>query len=195
MNANLLISFDREKIRNSLHFNDDGLHQALLNIAYDEWQKHDNWDMEDMLDYARSFGDIVKLAVLLGKYNQQVQNGGHSQYFDNGYSGSHNYKGHTGDYYNYDIPLTLNMLNLMMKHGLNTTENGKAVVKIIEEFIDITSGWCREDDEEDEDNSMPDYSNLDTKYYKVCGGWMKDLEQYFKLWMEHNEDPIIAGRL
>lgn len=190
--------FDRERVRESLRNDPDGLHQALLNIAYDEWQKQKGWSMEDMLQYALEFGNIVQLAVLLGKYNQQVTNGGHSQYFDNGYSGEHE-RGRS--YYNYDTPISIRMLALLRKYKLDTTDNGMVVAECIGEFINRTHAWedgdrsyCDYDEECDEDDSMPSYDDLDTKYYKVCDAWMSDLERYFRLWMEHNEDPIATGR-
>lgn len=113
-------------------------HQALLNVAYEDWQEHDNaliyqsyiridrdnrdvkfegtkaqldewwkdqtdelkqqltggpkkgeesWGYGEMLDNAREkYGELFYIATLVGKYNQQVGNGGHIQYFDNGYA-------------------------------------------------------------------------------------------------------------
>lgn len=186
--------FDRERVREALKFDKDGLHQALLNIAYDGWQKNKDWTMEDMLQYALEFGSVVQLAVLLGKYNQQVTNGGHSQYFDNGYSGDHKYK--SRNYYNYDVPRSVRMLELMQKFKLDTLPRGEKVAAYIGEFIDRTqsfeSGNSYDSYYEDceEDDSMPNYDDLDTAYYEINEDWMKDLEQYFKLWMEHNKDPI-----
>lgn len=193
-----MTTFAREKIRMALHHSEDGLHQALLDITYDEWQKHKGWSMEDMLQYASSFGEVVELAVLLGKYNQQVNNGGHTQYFDNGYGGTHNYSGHSGDYYNFDVPLARRMEELLVKYKLNETTTGKVVTEGIEEFINRTHSWdpvsSDEIDEYNEDDVLPDYEDLDDKYYKVNEDWNAYLEKYLKSWMEFNEDPIAAGR-
>lgn len=62
-------------------------HQAILNIGYNEWQKHDTWQYGDMVKWMKdTYGELAALAVLIGKYNQQVCNGGHSQYVFNGYA-------------------------------------------------------------------------------------------------------------
>jgi hypothetical protein len=117
-------------------------HQALLDIAYGDWQRHDDalvyqtfvrgergaerqvvregtraeidewwrgqieegraeemgewstalaegqsgWGYADMLHNARhKYGELFFVMTLAGKYNQQVCNGGHLQYFHNGY--------------------------------------------------------------------------------------------------------------
>lgn len=179
--------FAREKVRMALHHNEDGLHQALLNIAYDEWQKQKSWSMEDMLKYAGSFGEIIEFAVLLGKYNQQVTNGGHSQYFDNGYSGSH-----PQDDYDYNTPLARRLEELMLKYQLNETSRGCVVADCVRDFINRTHAWNvnEHDPDENGDVLMPSYDDLDDAYFQVSDAWMLDLERYFKLWMEHNENPI-----
>ena len=60
---------------------DEGIHQAILNIAYDRWQNTPGSSYSDMVNWmADDFGGIAKFAVLIGKFNQQVLNGGHSQY-------------------------------------------------------------------------------------------------------------------
>lgn len=45
------------------------------------------WDLREMLENAvEKYGLAFKTLVQLGKYNYQVCNGGHYQYFDNGYA-------------------------------------------------------------------------------------------------------------
>ena len=132
-------------------------HQAMLNVAYNDWQEHDNampmhaverdtknevfvgtkaqldewwnserdsgrgiewlrglkteyvnkdegWSYGDMLDNAREkYGELFFAMILAGKYNQQVCNGGHVQYFDNGY-GDRDGGGFGGDH-NPKLPL------------------------------------------------------------------------------------------
>ena len=62
-------------------------HQAMLDIAYDDWRdSHGEWTYYEMLMNARAkYGELVFVMTIAGKYNQQVGNGGHYQYFDNGY--------------------------------------------------------------------------------------------------------------
>jgi len=187
----MTVAFEREKIRLSLEHDEDGLHQALLNIAYHEWQKHRSWHMEDMITYAREYGEIVELAVLVGKYNQQVTNGGHSQYFYNGYGGCDNGENICYTESNYDTPLTRRMEELLLKYKLNELSNGGQIISIVKDFINRTHAWDDQDITEDE---CPDYDDLDTAYYIVNETWMEKFEQYLKSWMEFNEDPITNGR-
>lgn len=86
------LSFHRDVVLEAIKDDEDFLkgdyHQALLNICYSEWQKN-SVDMEygDMIAFAeKTYGELVAFAVLIGKYNQQVCNGGHAQYYDNGYA-------------------------------------------------------------------------------------------------------------
>jgi hypothetical protein len=180
-----MTAFNREKIQQVFKQDDEGVHQAFLNIAYDEWQKHDDWKLEDMVEYAGEFGEVVELALLLGKYNQQVQNGGHSQYFFNGYGGTPSRR-HD---YDYSVPLTNRMVGLMVKYGLDRTPHGIVVATIAKEFINRTESFNL-DDRDEGDDWMPDYEDLDEKYYVVDDKWMEYLERYFHTWMEHNRDPI-----
>lgn len=77
--------------------------QSLMDIAYDRWNKHDDsvaaaykagvitieaarksvWGFSDMLTNSNRSEQI---ACVLGKLNQQVGNGGFSQWLDNGYA-------------------------------------------------------------------------------------------------------------
>ena len=60
-------------------------HQAVLDVGYSKWQEQTLWDYRAMLEYTeKTYGVAAKLFILLGKYNQQVNNGGHSQYHANG---------------------------------------------------------------------------------------------------------------
>lgn len=62
-------------------------HQAILNLGYFKWDKNENWSYTDVVNMlASKYHPEFKLMTLIGKYNQQVNNGGHSQYFENGYA-------------------------------------------------------------------------------------------------------------
>jgi len=72
--------------------------QSVLNLAYDNYNaildranlSEDYFDYGKMVDYFRSkYGAFAAACLLLGKYNQQVTNGGHCQYIDNGYDVRH----------------------------------------------------------------------------------------------------------
>lgn len=60
--------------------------QELINDVYAYWNSDDNITYGDILKYAnKKFGNVGELAILVKNYNYQVCNGGHLQYFDNGY--------------------------------------------------------------------------------------------------------------
>ena len=62
-------------------------HQSILDIGYCWWQKELVDRYSDMIEKMKDdFGKEFAILILLGKYNQQVGNGGHQQYFDNGYA-------------------------------------------------------------------------------------------------------------
>lgn len=115
---------------------DAGVHQAILNIAYDRWQKTPGWDYSDMVNWmADEFGGIAKFAVLIGKFNQQVLNGGHSQYFGNGYCGQivdeHNRRNASNDP---SCPLHHEMAELMRLSCFSQTPIGSKAYEIIRRF-------------------------------------------------------------
>jgi hypothetical protein len=107
-------------------------HQAILNVAYSHWQEKGNedWDYGDMVENTfEKYGDVAAFAVMLGKYNQQVTNGGHMQYYDNGYaSGSHKDL--------QPIDLHTDMMDSIKESGLSKNTLGSEVYSIMEEFAD-----------------------------------------------------------
>ncbi len=140
------------------------LHQAILNIGYTWWQEKKNEDIHypDMIQYMRlTYGELAAFAILCGKYNQQVENGGHLQYFDNGYAGSERRGLRSPD----NDPLHQFMIRLAKSFGLEEDEIGKKVIDIWKEFELIDDG---------DGNFTPYRSDaLDTKYYQINDAWMK----------------------
>lgn len=68
-------------------FIDGDIHQAILNISYRKWNQNLNWQYKDMIKWVENtYGDLAVLSILIGKYNEQVSNGGHIQYYDNNYA-------------------------------------------------------------------------------------------------------------
>lgn len=65
-------------------------HQTILNIGYGWWNGHpnpNNYSFADMIEHMnKSYGIIYGTLVLIGKLNQQVNNGGFLQYYNNGYT-------------------------------------------------------------------------------------------------------------
>lgn len=65
------------------------LHQYILDLGYNWWQTDAprGSSYGDMITYMiNTYGEFAASMVLVGKLNQQVENGGYSQYYDNGYA-------------------------------------------------------------------------------------------------------------
>lgn len=181
-------------------------HQAILNIAYNDWQREDNnWGYAQMLKNAeKKYGELAMFAVLVGKYNQQVCNGGHSQYWCNGYaSAKTDGFGTSHD----DSELHEELMDLLSKHGLRvSTKHGEAVYQIMTEFLEAAgevdgcfecdgSGHFEAEDEDGspyeeecctcrgtgvDENTIGDTDHLDTRYYAISEAWEAELEEFFK---------------
>ncbi len=86
---------------------------TILDVGYSKWQEQTRWDYRAMLEHTeKNYGVAAKLFILLGKYNQQVNNGGHSQYYANGYGDG---AGGFGDDHDADNPLHQEMIALFKK--------------------------------------------------------------------------------
>ena len=113
----------------------DGYWQSILDIGYNEWQKSKNskWTYESMIDWVREkYGDFAATMILVGKFNQQVCNGGHRQYYDNGYA-SHG--GGCFTQHGDDIRLHNELLDGMKKLKLDkATDLSKKVYDIMSRF-------------------------------------------------------------
>lgn len=159
----------------------ESVHQSILNVGYDEWQTTDkNWGYSDMVKWVKeTYGDLPALAILLGKYNQQVTNGGHVQYFDNGYSSMENRGWLDKDK---DTELHDLMVELFEKLDFKSLELGGEMLTLLRDFeveIDeesMTEETCNECygngtvenpdfDPDDEDSFEEDYMDCDW-----CGG-------------------------
>lgn len=144
-----------------------GVHQAILNIAYDRWQQKRGSSMESW------FGSLTSLergAVALGKMNQQVQNGGFMQWEDNGYM----------EVMSDDAVAVL--------RSMPKTKETKEAIDLIHEYRemseDIKGGSRRPSDDyesaEDSERELMDKSDdLDGRYYKIEADLMKQAENYF----------------
>lgn len=107
------------------------LHQSILDLGYCWWQNKNVDSYYSMVDrMSKKFGDEFGLLILLGKYNQQVENGGHVQYFDNGYASvnSSGYGSHT------DIELHEEMIELLENSELSNNNLGRKVLDIMKIF-------------------------------------------------------------
>jgi len=129
---------------------DEDFHQAILDVGYNWWQGSDVKSYSEMVyKMEKEFGYKFALLILLGKYNQQVGNGGHIQYFDNGYAsaGSSGYGGN-----HKDIELHEQMIEWFKKAGLDETELGKNIFVVMEDSGDVFGHLSEGDERCDECN-------------------------------------------
>ena len=182
-----------EVLKRTNEIKEDGYHQVILNILYEEWQQRDNTSYKEVLDwYEEEYSKLAKFAVLVGKMNQQVTNGGFLQYFHNGYCDGEN--GFESEH-DSDIPLHQELVILFSESGLKD-EISLQVFQILQEFhILLDTEETVEEDGYDEDEEyfieMVDNENygavenvtylsqLDSAYYKICNEFMEILEKYF----------------
>jgi len=188
----------REELRRRLEnkAGDLDVHQEILNIMYEKWQNSENKKTyEDMINWIEGeYGEFASFAVLVGKYNQQVTNGGHIQYYYNGYAAGNveNDNNHIAE-----ILLHDRMVEIFKKFDFNI-ENKKELLSILqslkyqidneryieedeeeydedeEEYVTITNEY--ENDEYGEVVNQSDLSELDSRYYKICDNIMEDFE-------------------
>jgi hypothetical protein len=117
------------------NFSEDGHWQSVLDLGYNEWNRSDGnvHSYDEMIEWMREkYGDFAAMAVLLGKYNQQVCNGGHYQYYDNGYAsqGGGCFTNHREDTYLHD-----KLVEWMKEYKLDSeSELSKKVFDIVSSF-------------------------------------------------------------
>jgi len=132
-NNNNLLFKNETKLKNELMFDKDfakgDVHQGLVNIFYNNWKN----DYDSTLEWVdETYGKLALFCMYLGSYNGQVCNGGHSQYFGNGYASLES-RGFSGNYT--DIDKHDNFVDLFKKLNFNNIlPLGKTVYNIISEF-------------------------------------------------------------
>lgn len=122
----------KEKVKEELiATHSEDAHQAIMNVAYDLYKKHlaeaqnKSWTYSGLCQFTREqLGSLAEFAVLVGKYNQQVENGGHSQYWYNDYGSIDNhYK---------DLYLHMDLIDyfIAFKEELSSFYNKEQIVEI-----------------------------------------------------------------
>jgi hypothetical protein len=188
-------AFNLEKIREALKGAKERCPwQRLIDLGYREWQKPENrnWSYGEMVEQAgETYGEFVKLLILLGACHHQVCNGGWIQYFDNGYA-SEAGRGRDSD----DITLHQGILALFTRYGIHQTRTGAEVYPILREFRVVIG-----DVEEEEDGggracqeviNGDELDALDDRYYKICDEWAKELKVLAARWLKTGTNPIAA---
>ncbi|MEA2019047.1 MAG: hypothetical protein U9N59_11420, partial [Campylobacterota bacterium] len=177
----------------------DGYHQSIMNIMYKYWQQKDvNMNYDEITNWFKNeYGELAQFAVLIGKYNQQVTNGGHIQYYFNRYSGIEE------DETRAVLNLHKTLVTLLNKSKLKD-EISLQVFKILEEFyIELDEErYIEEEVYNDEgDMNIEEYDNpnyleiintdmlnqFDLAYYKINDKFIEVLELYFKTKIENRD--------
>ncbi len=173
--------------------------QRLMDLGYREWQKPENrkWRYRDMVErIGETYGEVVKLFVLLGTANHQICNGGFLQYFDNGYASG---EGECFHHHDEDILLHKEMLALAVKYGLHHSEIGLEVHAILAAFCIVGDDESETDDEDDgcrrgEVANANELDALDARYYAVNEKWVKEIKVLTARWLKSGTNPITEIR-
>ncbi len=121
------------KIKETDSYKEGDIHQAILDVSYEEWQKNKDWDYLDMVNWAlENGGEVCAAAILTGKYNQQIGNGGHYQYYDNNYASGKG--GAFSKHDSTDLEAHDQMMNFMTDLQWDQTEAGAQAFSIMKDF-------------------------------------------------------------
>lgn len=154
---------------------EDSVHQKILNVGYHHWQNTLCNSYSEMFNYMEEkFGSLAKMAVLIGKYNQQVCNGGHIQYHDNAYS-------HSDDDEEFDLHEELTKL---MEAYAPKNEVNKKLLLILKDFdLEYKEENCCECDgrgyNEGYNKIVSNPNNLDNRYYEINEKVVEGLDSFY----------------
>lgn len=164
------------------------IHQCILDWGYKRWQDGLYNGYSDMVEKVQEqLGDFAAYAILFGKYNQQVCNGGHTQFHYNSYTDTFDLLS--------DLHKKLGMEVFEESIFLKLKDIFQQFENILEYGIDnnryIEEEYYDEDSEEyiteeyPNDNygtfiNMDILNNLDDDYYKIADIAMEQFESFCK---------------
>jgi len=188
-----------QKLLDNFDSSKENYHQQILDVAYDAWTTDMEWTYADMIDNTiEQFGQLTALLVLVGKFNQQVTNGGHIQYIMNDFASRGS---------KYDLDIHNKMISLMSSTYLKPCDNYDMILKIMRsldvvyypsEYETETCSSCGgsgmsdygEEDEECDDccgtgeieflndeEFVHNGEHLDEQYYEVYEDWLQSIEK------------------
>lgn len=135
--------------------------QELMNRAYDRWHNRmDVWTTQDFWDQLNA---DERFAVFLGNLNYQVENGGFSQWWSNGYA--------TPETFGY-------IKRACTRIGTNAAKKVAKLVKTAEKAIGARTE--RELSESEWEDLIENLSELDKAFYAVNAQFMQDAEAHLE---------------
>jgi hypothetical protein len=152
------------------------VHQELMDKAYELYD--DSLSYENFLyEITKKLGQLYVDAVITGNLNYQVENGGFTQWYENGYS-------NTIDQLNYFFSNNFLQNNEIIKKILQILENVKKIIdwqehgekeinKINYDYREFFSGFLQ-------DYTEKELSRIDFEYDKIAEELDKLLEEYFE---------------
>ena len=194
--------------------------QAIVDIAYNNlksledldrpgtynapgWRENRPWSYTMLLSVTKStYGNLAEFAVMISTYHQQVCNGGHLQYWDNGYASS----GRNGEdiylhhqlrsYYDYFLDEVKNFLNLS-EEDYKLLLEVDTIMNRFQQQLELESGQSYRivSNEQGElykyDEDISNYPEptrwcqehwdyLDNHYYKISEKFIEILKDYFR---------------
>lgn len=185
------------------------MHQHILDVGYSWWRNDapPSTSYGDMITYMiNTYGRFAGMMILVGKLNQQVENGGYTQYYDNGYA-----DGEGGCFKIHDPshPLHIAMIkeveyfyenyfiNLLEETDQNLISE---FLRIQKKFLDLYIETDEEYEEEEYDDETEEYyqvmvsnpdhglftdrasvAKLDSEYYKISDELIKTWEKIVQI--------------
>lgn len=154
----------------------DSRWQQLMNEAYDKWQKNSKAGVVESWTYAqflRQLSVAERRAVILGNLNYQVENGGFSQWVDNGYASDSG----------------VELLEILPEMG-EASEKVGALVQSVLEHVDMGApkGSCDDHWEEPQGDDF-DYNlhpgcqaakAADDLFYALQEDWHPEVQEYLR---------------
>jgi hypothetical protein len=148
-------------------------HQTILNIGYGWWNSHPNpnkYGFPDMIEYMdKTYGAIFGTLILIGKLNQQVNNGGFIQYYNNGYSRERKDDFEQSLHIKIVKDLTdiLSIIDTLPNTKVNEYYVLKKVLKIFQEYLEVPIDLEEYIEEEVEYGCEENLENGGDHYFQV----------------------------
>ena len=165
-------------------FSNGNVFEGIINVSFKIFTYDINYDTFITI-VKEKYGILPYFCVLLGSYNGQVCNGGHIQYFDNGFASSKKI-GYGFNYDNIDIHKKLLMLFKYLKIEQYVPEKlGKTAYSIMKDFdLDSVKFDCYDEDDgqynENDNNKNKYLDKLDERWYDINEEFIEKFNEYIK---------------